>query len=84
MRVLISEPQLCGMGEGAQCCAFLVAGGDGFECGRASDGMAQLIRERLSAGTMNAQYDPLDLPFPKCQSERPSSDSQSPENPTAV
>lgn len=68
--ILPVEPHLCGMGEGPRCCAFLVNGKDGFVCGREMKGVAAQIRERLRAGTMNAQYDPGETPYPRCQSER--------------
>lgn len=68
--LLIPEPLDCGMGRGAECCAFLVAGAEGFMCGRTVAGIPEQIRERLAAGTMNAKYDPGDpdeVPFPDCQ-----------------
>jgi hypothetical protein len=75
-RLLIENPRACGMGEGAGCCAFLVAGGDGFECGKVDPGLAAAIRMRLFAGTMNAKYDPGDLPFPQCQPHNDSPETE--------
>lgn len=67
--ILHVDPKLCGVGEGAQCCAFLAVM-DGFVCGRTIPGMESQIRKRLAEGTMNAQYDPGELPFPECQEAR--------------
>jgi hypothetical protein len=61
---LLDNPKACGMGE-ARCCAFLVVGGEGFECGRAGE-LREVILARVI--TMRARRLPL-LPFPECQSE---------------
>ncbi len=67
MRLQIENPKECGLGEGKGCCAFLVVGVDGFECGRVMTDVAKTIRARLAAGTMNAKYDPGETPFPECE-----------------
>lgn len=69
----IENPQLCGLGEGERCCAFLTMG-QGFQCGRTLAGIEDHIRVRLAAGTMNAKYDPGDLHYPECQQQRPVQD----------
>jgi hypothetical protein len=45
---------LCKMGQGDTCCAFLVAGRNGFACAKGTD-MAGHIHYRLAEGTMNAK-----------------------------
>ena len=65
--LLISDPEECGLGKGEGCCAFLIAGGEGFMCGRTVPGIPEQIRDRLIAETMNAKYDPGEMPFPECQ-----------------
>lgn len=69
--IAIENPTRCGIGEGDNCCAFLVAGAGGFECGREMEGIYQTLRTRLAAGTITAKYDPGTAPFPACQIERP-------------
>lgn len=46
---------ICKLGEGKECCAFLVCGGDGFECIRMSYPANGSIFTQLDEGTMNAQ-----------------------------
>ena len=46
--------EICRLGQGKKCCAFLVAGASGFECVRLSN-LNSTIFERLEKGTMNAQ-----------------------------
>lgn len=46
---------ICRIGQGSKCCAFLVAGGNGFECMRMSYPANGSIFGRLEAGTMNAK-----------------------------
>jgi hypothetical protein len=67
--LVISDPKLCGLGEGERCCAFLVLGMR-FICGRTVDGLAEQIRARLASGTMAASYDPGEVPYPDCQTQR--------------
>lgn len=45
---------ICKLGQGENCCAFLVAGPDGFECVRMTD-LSAMILDRLDKGTMNAK-----------------------------
>lgn len=47
--------EICRLGQGEKCCAFLVAGGNGFECIRMSYPANGHIFERLEKGTMNAK-----------------------------
>jgi len=55
MKKIVNEPRLtCRLGQGEECCAFLVVGVDGFECIR-MDPMNSIIFSRLEAGTMNAK-----------------------------
>jgi len=73
--VLLTEAQAvghqgfhgCGIGEGPNCCAFLVVGADGLECARLSEVDAE-IRRRVFAGLFTARRVP-DRPFPACQAE---------------
>ncbi len=51
-----TEPKdICKLGQGEQCCAFLVCSSKGFECIRMSYPANSLIFERLEKGTMNAK-----------------------------
>lgn len=45
--------EICRLGRGDECCAFLVCGADGFECVRMS--RPSLIFRRIKEGTMNAK-----------------------------
>ncbi len=47
--------EMCKAGQEG-CCAFLVAGSEGFECAKGT-GLQQLIDLRLAEGTMNATGD---------------------------
>jgi len=47
--------EICKLGEGDKCCAFLVMGSGGFECIRMSYPMNGTIFSRLKEGTMNAK-----------------------------
>ena len=50
------EPQeICRLGQGEKCCAFLVCGSKGFECIRKSPSISAEIFSRLEKGTMNAK-----------------------------
>jgi len=50
------EPkEICKLGQGSKCCAFLVVGGKGFECIRMSYPNNSTIFSRLEKGTMNAK-----------------------------
>ncbi|HDZ27763.1 hypothetical protein LCGC14_1355230 [marine sediment metagenome] len=45
---------VCKLGQGEECCAFLVMGG-GFECIRMCANLSMNILDRLDKGTMNAK-----------------------------
>lgn len=69
----IDEPWKCGIGEGANCCAFLTVPSGvaiSFACGRTDASLSATIRLRLLRGTMNALYDPGNVPYPECQTKR--------------
>ena len=46
---------ICHLGEGEKCCAFLTMAPDGFQCIRMSYPMNGSIFKRLEEGTMNAK-----------------------------
>lgn len=46
---------ICRVGQGEKCCAFLVMTPDGFECIRMSYPARDAIFSRLEKGTMNAK-----------------------------
>ena len=46
---------ICKLGQGPECCAFLVVGAKGFECIRMSYPANSSIFSRLEKGTMNAK-----------------------------
>ena len=48
--------EICKVGQGDECCAFLVMGRDGFECVKGTE-LKLLIDLRLAEGTMNAKGD---------------------------
>lgn len=63
------DPKDCGMGKGADCCAFLV-GADGFRCGRDDEGIkATMIQRVIIFENTKAKRLPI-KPFPECQTER--------------
>lgn len=64
-RLLLADPHPCGVGRGADCCAFLLVGSQGFECGRVT-GLAPYLRARAIGGQMNARRLP-DEPYPDCR-----------------
>ena len=47
--------EICKLGEGESCCAFLVCGSTGFECVRMDYPINGTIFERLGKGEMNAK-----------------------------
>jgi hypothetical protein len=57
----------CGIGEQANCCAFLLAGPEGFVCVQRSPS-ADLLYQRATEGGANAHRTP-ESDFPSCQSE---------------
>ena len=74
--LMLDNPWACGLGQGKGCCAFLMMSTD-FCCGRTDPGLKYAVRARLAEGTMHAQYDPGETPFPGCQpgERRPSASS---------
>ena len=48
--------EVCGMGKGEECCAYLICGASGFECAKGTE-LAYQIELRLAMGTMNAKGD---------------------------
>lgn len=66
MTLLIKSPQGCGVGRGAECCAYLLAGAKGFECGRVDPELKAYIEGRVQRGTYNAKRLPVE-PFNECQ-----------------
>lgn len=69
--LLLADPRPCGIGQGEACCAFLMAGPEGFFCGRTAPGLPEQVRARLAAGTLVSKYDPGDeTPYPDCQAKR--------------
>lgn len=46
---------ICRLGQGEECCAFLVCGGDGFSCVKMDYPSNMPICSRLEKGTMNAK-----------------------------
>ncbi len=67
MRLQTEAAFACGIGEGANCCAYLMADGQGFCCGQNTT-MAAAIRARVGAGDMHARRLPKG-DFPDCQQE---------------
>ena len=63
----LDQAKGCGMGEGANCCAYLMAGAKGFECAQRSS-LADLLYQRAKAGQMHARRTP-EGDFPACQQE---------------
>ena len=47
--------EICRLGKGKECCAFLTAGVNGFECIKMSYPLNSTIHRRLEEGTMNAK-----------------------------
>ena len=46
---------VCKLGAGKECCAFITSGVIGFECGKFDPAIFVTIRERLDEGTTNAE-----------------------------
>jgi hypothetical protein len=51
--------ETCKIGQGTDCCAFLMGGPSGMECAKGTS-VEHTIRGRLQAGTMNARGDNCD------------------------
>jgi hypothetical protein len=63
----IENPAACGMGLGAECCAYMGAGVDGIMCMRETS-LGPMLKEKAQAGSISAQRLP-ERPYPECQSE---------------
>ena len=64
--VPVPEPHACGAGRGAECCAFLTASSNGFECERNAP-LDFTLRERAERKEMNAQRIPPEgQQWPEC------------------
>jgi hypothetical protein len=62
------EPEdICKLGQGVKCCAFLVVSASGFECIRMDHPTNNIIFKRLKAGTMVARGEGR---WPGCPWER--------------
>lgn len=61
----IADFHKCGAGRGAECCAYLVGGGEGAECGREQPGIASHVVRRVAEDSMRAQRLPKEL-WPEC------------------
>ena len=62
------DPKDCGVGLGENCCAYLVCGPNGFECGRVDAGVKRAVEVRVVTGTFNAKRLPT-AAFPECQTQ---------------
>jgi hypothetical protein len=62
------DPVKCGMGQGPECCIYLVSSTGGFACGRGGI-FAPTVEQRAASGEMKSQRKPM-LPYPLCQEER--------------
>ena len=57
-KIYISDTEatkICKLGQGKDCCTFLVLGRNGFECARADYRLSNEIIKSLEAGTINAK-----------------------------
>ena len=48
---------VCKMGQGAECCRYLYADGDGMHCGKVVPAMQAMIDQRVAAGLMRSVGD---------------------------
>lgn len=64
-KLLIANPNACGMGAGENCCAWLMMGPEGMECGRVTP-LRETLASRALSGAMTARRLP-DAPYPDCQ-----------------
>jgi len=58
----------CHGGQGANCCAYLMVGGDGFECGRDHYWFKAEVEKRVRGGLFTARRLPK-LDWPDCHDE---------------
>lgn len=47
---------VCKIGQGAECCRYLMAGGSGFECAKKTS-LAEVLDARVETGSMAARGD---------------------------
>jgi hypothetical protein len=52
--------KICKLGQGEECCAYLVCGANGFECAKNYPVFKETIGERVRNGMMNAKGDHCD------------------------
>lgn len=64
----IPDPEGCGIGQGAACCAYITMGPAGFTCEQETL-LGQTLARRAVAGTMTAQALPHTR-YPQCQIDR--------------
>ncbi len=61
MRQLALHPDtwrnICKLGQGKDCCRYLIAGGVGFQCAKLETEAKKILDERVAAGQMSAQSD---------------------------
>lgn len=62
------DTQRCGIGMGVSCCAYLIMGFSGFECGREYADMKALVEGKVANNEMGAKRLPTE-PYPECQLE---------------
>lgn len=55
----------CGAGRGSECCAYLVGGSGGAECGREIPGIRATTERRVRNGEMSARRLPIEA-WPEC------------------
>ena len=63
------DPKLCGAGKGAQCCAFLICGPEGFECGREIPSVKESMIFRVVVLENTAAKRLPVAAYPDCQAE---------------
>lgn len=51
---------ICKIGQAKECCRYLVAGEDGFECGKMDDKMKEILDLRVSAELQTGVADNCD------------------------
>lgn len=64
----IADGTGCGLGQGEQCCAYLMAGDLGLECGRDTP-YRPIILQRVRDGLFTASRTPT-ADWPRCKLER--------------
>jgi len=60
------EVKRCGIGMGHECCAYLLCGPKGFECGRVLDDIKAHLDKRVKDDNIVARRQPLEA-YPNCQ-----------------